>query len=232
MERGTGSPARGDTSLRSSDWLARLPDGEEKRRFILDCTGCHQFDGRITLPGGRPRTQAEWTAAVQRMLGYAGATTGFPVISSYRDPERTAAWLATNLAKPASSASASSPSGGSVPAAEGRGEVTEFPMPEPTELPRDLQVDGEGRVVITGMFTHRMYSLDPASGRMDEFEIPEEKANPRAVEIAPNGVAGRWSGTSRSTAGVVTCGPRTARRRAFRRASPAYALGRPASAQA
>lgn len=36
-----------DPSARSAGWLARLPDGETKRKFLLDCTGCHQFDERI-----------------------------------------------------------------------------------------------------------------------------------------------------------------------------------------
>jgi streptogramin lyase len=48
-------------------------------------------------------------------------------------------------------------------------------------------VDEEGKVVITGMFTHRMYVLDPSTGRMAEVAIPVERANPRAVELAANG---------------------------------------------
>jgi hypothetical protein len=73
-----GAEAAPPDPPRSSAWLARLPDGEAKRKFILDCTGCHQFDDRIALTGGRPRTEAEWIEAVTRMLGYAGARTGFP----------------------------------------------------------------------------------------------------------------------------------------------------------
>jgi len=47
----------GDPPARSSGWLARLPDGETKRKFLLDCTGCHQFDERIARPGGTPRPE-------------------------------------------------------------------------------------------------------------------------------------------------------------------------------
>jgi hypothetical protein len=49
---------------RSSDWLTLLPDGETKRKFILDCTGCHQFDEKIARIQGRPRSEAEWAAVV------------------------------------------------------------------------------------------------------------------------------------------------------------------------
>ena len=82
---------------RSSAWLSLLPDGEAKRKFILDCTGCHQFDEKIARPQGSPRTEAQWVEAVTRMLGYAGATTSFPVIAADRDAKATAAWLAKSL---------------------------------------------------------------------------------------------------------------------------------------
>jgi len=71
--RSTGLPPRPAASIpRSSAWLSRLPDGAAKRKFILDCTGCHQFDEKMARPAGVPRTEAQWTEAVTRMLGYAG----------------------------------------------------------------------------------------------------------------------------------------------------------------
>ena len=81
----------------SSDWLHLLPDGPVKRQFILDCTGCHQFDSRMALRFGRPRTEGEWKEAVQRMLGFAGPESGFPVISAAQHPDSTAAWLSRAL---------------------------------------------------------------------------------------------------------------------------------------
>jgi streptogramin lyase len=38
-------------------------------------------------------------------------------------------------------------------------------------------------VLITGMFTHRLYRLDPKAGSFSEVAIPVEKANPRAIDI-------------------------------------------------
>ena len=43
---------RSEDPPRSSAWLSLLPDGEAKRKFILDCTGCHQFDEKIARPQG------------------------------------------------------------------------------------------------------------------------------------------------------------------------------------
>ena len=167
------------TDPTSSSWLSALPAGETKRRFILDCTGCHQFDARITRPGGSARTEAAWVEAVTRMLGYAGATTSFPVISAGRDPKATAAWLARSL-----------PAAGVEPAgirATAKAEITEYPMPEPGDLPHDVAVEAGGTVLITGMFTHQLYRLDPATRALTAIPIPVDKANPRAVELDARG---------------------------------------------
>jgi virginiamycin B lyase len=167
---------------RSSAWLSRLPDGETKREFILDCTGCHQFDEKIARPGGTPRTEAQWVEAVTRMLGYAGASTSFPVISAGREAKATAAWLAKNL-RPGEVADVAAP-------ASREADIREYPMPVPHDLPHDLTVEPDGRVVITGMFTHRLYRLDPESGALSEIPIPVEGANPRAIDRDAAG--GTW----------------------------------------
>ena len=164
----------GDPPARSSGWLARLPDGETKRKFLLDCTGCHQFDEWIARPGGTPRTEAGWVEAVTRMLGYAGATTSFPVIAADRDPKATAAWLARHL--PAG------PVADPVVPTAAKAAITEYPMPEAQDLPHDVVVEPDGRVLVTGMFTHVLYRVDPAGGPPAEIPIPVEKANPRAID--------------------------------------------------
>jgi len=187
-----------DSVRRSSDWLSLLPEGEEKRRFILDCTGCHQIDDQIVRPNGRPRTQAEFKEMVDKMLGFAGSTTGFPVNGHGRESVSTAAWMARNfLANPMIR-----PRGALPPNAR----VTEYDMPEPGDLPHDVAVGRDGRVVVTGMFSHRMWVLDPTRGRFDGVDIPIEKANPRALEIDAVGdwwvvfgarhMVGRYSPTS------------------------------------
>lgn len=167
MAQESGSP--------SSAWLSRLPDSEAKRKFILDCTGCHQFDEKIARIGGRPRTEAEWAEAVTRMLGYAGARTGFPIIAADRDPASTAAWLTKHLGP----GRVQEP----ILRSRARARITEFLMPEPGDLPHDIAIEPGGTVLVTGMFTHRLYRLDPATGRTSEIAIPVEKANPRAIEL-------------------------------------------------
>lgn len=169
--------------------LAALPDGDEKRRFLLDCTGCHQLSARTAYPAGVARDSADWAATVERMLRYGGARGGFPVIHDGRDARATAAWLARHLpARPPAGPTGREPWRALVPPAAGW-RVTEYPLAPPWELPHDVAVDGTGRVVITGMMTGRMYVLDPRTGALDTVAVPVPRANPRAVEVD---AAGRW----------------------------------------
>ena len=166
-----------NSSLSARELLALLPDGPMKRQFIIDCTGCHTFHSGIAYPGGKKRTEQQWREAITRMLGFAGPHSNFRVISVHASADSTARWLAANLPEtlPAPMAKAAT------------ADVTEYMFPAPNDLPHDVAVQSDGKIVITGMFTHRMYVLDPASKSFETVDIPVEKANPRAVEIAPDG---------------------------------------------
>ena len=162
----------------SARWLALLPEGERKRQFIVDCTGCHQLDDRHAMPGGVPRSAAAWEEAIERMVKRSGPTTRFPVISSSLDAAPTAKWLAEHL----STWPKVVPTPDSIPA-----EVREYHMPMTGDLPHDLAVQRDGKVVITGMVSNKMYVLDPASGEMKAVDIPGVFANPRAIDIDSTG---------------------------------------------
>ena len=164
----------------SSDILALLPDGEQKRSFILDCTGCHQMDATRAFVAGKVRTSAEWEEAIHRMLQMAGPASSFPVISARVDAAALAQWLAANITTvPAPAPRTPNPAA----------TLREYEYPHPGDLPHDLMVDADGRVIVTGMFTHRMLILDPATGLFEEKAIPIQSANPRALDIDADG---RW----------------------------------------
>ena len=170
----------------ASAFLAQLPDGDRKRRFIVDCGGCHTFGSVQARKEGRERTEAEWRAAIDAMLALAGPGTGFPIISGEADAVRDAGWLASSLSGapwPGDRALVT-PVRWPGPGAE----LTEYPVPVPGDLPHDLAVS-EGGVVITGMLTHQMYVLDPETGAWETEAIPVQYANPRAVDIDAEG---RW----------------------------------------
>ena len=167
----------------SSAWLALLPDGDDKRKFILDCTGCHQFNESRALQNGAPRSAARWAEDVTRMLGYAGASSNFPVIAADRNPEETGLFVYDAVRKNIEKLSADPPIR---PSAE-RATITEYDLPVAQDLPHDLAVDSTGQIVITGMFSHRMFVLNPTTGNVTETPIPVPNANPRAVELDARG---------------------------------------------
>lgn len=171
----------------SAQLLSRLPDGETKRRFILDCTGCHQFDRQTVASAGGTglKTETEWRARTAQMLSFSGAQSQFPIMSPSRDADSTAAWLVRHLGTIRPSFAA--PTAPAAPSAPAGTRITEYDLPAPNDLPHDLIVAPDGHVVITGMMTHRMYVLDPANGNVRTEALPVQGANPRAVEIAPDG---------------------------------------------
>jgi streptogramin lyase len=70
-------------------------------------------------------------------------------------------------------------------------DIREYMMPVAHDLPHDLVVEPNGEVVITGMFTHRLYRLSPESGAISEIPIPVvAAANPRAIDRDASG--GTW----------------------------------------
>lgn len=205
-ERSTVLPgsAAVPSSISGSAWLAMLPDGETKRRFILDCTGCHVWTGDwVRGPGGAERDAAAWSVSVRKMLGMFGQGTGFPIISSWPDPDVLGPWLEEHFA-----GQPSQPSIDPSLLPSKTPDWTEYLIPSTGDLPHDLMVDSEGQVLITGMFTHRMYRLDPADGSFATLDIPMPNANPRALDIDTEG---RWLVLLGGPGGIARHDPATGR---------------------
>ncbi len=168
----------------SAEWLDLLPDGPAKRWFILDCTGCHQFNETRALRSGKVRTAAEWAADATRMITMFGPESGFPIIASHEQPARLGAWVNRYV----TAAKGVPPLAAATGLGNPRYQVTEYDLPG-QDLPHDIAVDSAGRVVITGMFTHRLLELDRATGATKDVPIPIDRANPRAIEVDAQG---RW----------------------------------------
>jgi len=178
VELRAGAVPEADRLAPSAEWLALLPDGERKRWFQLDCTGCHQLNETRASREGAPRSAEQWNADAARMHRMFGPDAGFPILSGYLATTDLGAWLAPALARPRTPL----PRRG----IDSRFTLTEYDLPGP-DLPHDLAVDAAGRVLVTGMFTDRILVLDPATGATTPVEIPVERANPRAIEIDRQG---------------------------------------------
>ena len=195
-------PQEVQASLPGSAYLSLLPDGEMKRQFILDCTGCHVWteDWVLDRQGGI-RDRAAWSAAVQDMLNRYGQGTGFPIISSWPDPVELGDWLEQHF----SLVPEETPYAAGATVVE-NADITEYDVPVPGDLPHDLMVEPSGYVLITGMFTHRMYRLDPESGEFANTPIPVGGANPRALDIDAEG---RWVALLGAPGAVARHDPQT-----------------------
>ena len=160
-----------------AEWLSLLPDGDETRQFILDCQGCHQLGWPHQVYNGWP-TANEWETSIKKMHGYYGPRSEFPIIGPMDIP-RTAAWLAEYLTD-----EATPPHPRPITADAQAMRLTEYDFPGTG--PHDLVLDANGQVILTGMFSDDMYSLDPVSGEFTRYDLPPN-ANPRAVEIDAQG---------------------------------------------
>lgn len=167
----------------SAEWLGLFPDGPERRWFILDCTGCHQFNETRALKDGAVRTAAQWALDVRRMLDSFGPSSGFPIIAGHETPEALGRWIERYVEAAGGRPALAPTLGAPVPF-----RITEYDLPGP-DLPHDVAVDSAGRLLVTGMFTHRILRLDPASGAVEPVPIPRQRANPRAIEVDRQG---RW----------------------------------------
>ncbi len=165
------------SQLTGAEWLSLLPDGDETRQFIIDCQGCHQLAWPRQVFSGWPAA-SQWETAIEKMHGFYGPQSGFPIIGPMDIPG-TAAWLArylTNDAIPPEPLPIA-------PEAQGM-RLTEYDFPG--SGPHDLALDGNGQVIVTGMFSHDMYALDPITGEFTRYDLPAN-ANPRAVELDAQG---------------------------------------------
>jgi DNA-binding beta-propeller fold protein YncE len=75
--------------------------------------------------------------------------------------------------------------------------VDEFLLPVAEDLPHDVAVLDDGRVLVTGMFAHQIWVLDPTPNQWDTEAIPVASANPRAIDLTPrSGIEARSTGGS------------------------------------
>jgi virginiamycin B lyase len=162
--------------LTNAEWLASFPGTDEQKRSLLECMSCHTLE-RIARS---THVANEWVSVLERMAGYANNTTpNRPqrrAVERKLAPERartTAEYLArinlsagpwtyplTTYARPTGRAT--------------RVVITEYALPRPSIAPHDVRVDRDG-VWYSDFGEQFLGRLDPATGRVTEYPIPELK---------------------------------------------------------
>jgi streptogramin lyase len=165
--------------LTSAEWLISMPGKDEQKAYLLNCVGCHTLERVVRST----HNADEFTHVIQRMMNYAGVTQ--PIKPQLRmDPARAgkpeqyrkqAEYLATiNLR----SASQWQYTLKTLPRPKGKAThviITEYDLPRPTVEPHDVILDEHGNVWYTDFGEEFLGRLDPKTGKVTEYPVPEPK---------------------------------------------------------
>jgi virginiamycin B lyase len=172
------------SQLTNGEWIASVPGTDGQKSTLLNCTGCHTLE-RIVRSD---HTADDFMAVLQRMHGYVNQS--IPSHPQLRHADRLmeeqgdqrvqvqrslAEYLATiNLS--------ATPKWNyplkTLPRPSGRATrviVTEYDLPRETIEPHDVIVDADGIVWYSSFGEPNLGRLDPRSGRVTEYPLPELK---------------------------------------------------------
>jgi virginiamycin B lyase len=183
--------------LTNTEWLMSMPGTDAQKRPLLDCMSCHTLERVVRSE----HTADEFVQVVARMAGYANMST--PLHPQRRkagptvDPEKyrkLASYLATinlsatpNWAYPLKT----------LPRPKGQATrmiVTEYDMPRPTIEPHDVRMDAQGRLWFSNFGEQFLGRLDPKTGAVTEFPIPELKPGfpTGTLDLEPDQAGNFW----------------------------------------
>jgi len=174
--------------LTDAEWLLSIPGTEQQKSFLLGCNGCHTID-RIVKAN---KTPEEWVQVFRRMSTYApGSTPLRPQVTVGGvqrdrtrgvDPMEIGTWLANVNASYNSKQSFPLKT---LPRPKGKATrtiITEYDLPRKLAMPHDVIVDGDGMVWYSDFGDQFIGRLDPKTGKVTDFPIPElKKGFPRGT---------------------------------------------------
>src|SRR5579871_6150878 len=173
------------SQLTNAEWLASMPGTDAQKGQLLNCVGCHT----LSRPLYSKYTADEFlTQILPRMQGYVNQS--MPLHPQLRRAERlreergdqrvqvyraTADYLASiNLSSHPTwnfeLKTLPRPTGAAT-----RVIYTEYDLPRESIEPHDVVVDDKGTVWFSSFGEQYLGKLDPKTGKLTEFEIPEHK---------------------------------------------------------
>ena len=167
--------------MTDAEWLLSIPGTEQQKSFLLGCNGCHTID-RIVKAN---KTAEEWVQVFRRMSTYApGSTPLRPQVTVGGvqrdrtrgvDPMEIGTWLANVNASYNSKQSFPLKT---LPRPKGKATrtiITEYDLPRKLAMPHDVILDGDGMVWYSDFGDQFIGRLDPKTGKVTDFPIPELK---------------------------------------------------------
>lgn len=176
-------PARNlSAQLNNAEWLLSMPGSDAQKNFLLNCNSCHTLE-RIV----KSTYDAEGFLGIfERMSGYyPGSTPQRPQrlagtavrtgLAANSDGRKTAEWLASvNLSEQEKWSYELKV----LPRLTGRSTrviITEYDLPDQNIQPHDVILDRKGIVWYSDFGQMFMGSMDPATGKVTQYPIPENK---------------------------------------------------------
>jgi virginiamycin B lyase len=167
--------------LTDAEWLLSIPGTEQQKNFLLGCNSCHTIE-RIVKAN---KTAEEWVQVFRRMSGYApGSSPLRPQVTVGGvqrdrtrgfDPMEIGTWLASINTSYNSKKSFPLKT---LPRPKGRATrtiITEYDLPRKLAMPHDVIVDADGMVWYSDFADQFIGRLDPKTGKVTDFQIPELK---------------------------------------------------------
>ncbi|MGO8916457.1 MAG: carboxypeptidase regulatory-like domain-containing protein [Stellaceae bacterium] len=166
--------------LTNAEWIASVPGTEEQKAALLNCVGCHTLERPLTA-----RHDADaFIDVLRRMAGYAQSST--PLMPQRKVSAPEAEGDPEQFRPQAEYLASIDLSGGpqwefplkTLPRPAGRATrviITEYDLPRPTVQPHDVVLDGQGLVWYTDFGEEFLGKLDPATGKVTEYAVPEQK---------------------------------------------------------
>lgn len=140
--------------VRSSDWIAALPDDEIRRQVVLGCTPCHQ----IGPPVAHRKTLDEWREVIGRMKKI---DDSLDLALIRLDAEELSQWLAKNASMPETGFHINTASA----------DIREYPAGVKTGFYHDMTVS-MGRAWIADYFGNQLYGVNVETGAVEQYDIP------------------------------------------------------------
>src|SRR6201993_1450225 len=173
------------SQLSNAEWLISMPGTDAQKSQLLNCVGCHtleriarsKYDSEAFLKQILPRMQGYVNQSIpahpqlrvaerlmeerddQRVQVYRASADFLSTINLSADPQRKYA-LKTNP-RPTGRAT--------------RVVYTEYALPRETISPHDVVVDSDGIVWFSSFGEQNLGRLDPKTGKVTEYPIPEHK---------------------------------------------------------
>ena len=169
--------------LTNAEWIASIPGTDDQKKFLLSCNSCHSLQPIVKST----HDAEEFMQVFQRMSGYYPGSTPLRPQRLVGDARRegmlrganvkaSAEWLAgVNLSSSQTweypLKTLSRPKGKAT-----RVIITEYDLPRETIEPHDVIVDSNGMVWYSDFGDQFLGNMDPKTGKVTEYPIPELKA--------------------------------------------------------